>query len=212
MENKPNEAVLLLNAIDFAANKHKDQRRKNLTQDPYIGHPIGVARMIANIGKVENIHILIAAILHDTVEDTKTTKEELIKLFGEKVANTVMEVTDDKTLNKIARKQLQITHAKEISWEAKMVKLGDKLNNLSSMAKDAPVSWSVEIIQGYFVWAKCVVNNLRGTNEFLEKELDKVFNSTFEKNGKVFSCLPDKPLDIALAEYYHLLAMEGKKD
>lgn len=206
-----NNGLLLLNVVEFAALKHKDQRRKNVTKDPYINHPIGVANLIATIGQITDVNVLCAALLHDTIEDTKTTKEEISLLFGKTIADTVSQVTDDKSLTKIERKKLQIQHAKEISHEAKLVKLGDKLHNLSSMLKDSPSDWSVEIIQGYFTWAKHVVDNLRGTNSHLEKELDKIFSSSFEKNGKSFTCLPDKPLEKALEEYYQLLLTQNTK-
>lgn len=158
------------------------------------------------------MNILSAAVLHDTVEDTKTTKEELIENFGEKIAELVMKVTDDKSLPKVERKKFQIKHALEIGPEAGTVKLADKLHNLSSMLNDAPPTWSVGIIQGYFVWAKHVIDGLKGTNAGLEKALDKVFASEFEKDGKKYPCLPNKPLDIALNEYFELLKTENNKD
>ena len=108
---------LILKAARFAAHKHRNQRRKDEEKTPYINHPISVAKIISEIGKIEAPEVLAAALLHDTLEDTKTTPEELIDNFGERVCNLVQEVTDDKTLPKLERKQRQIDHAKEISGD-----------------------------------------------------------------------------------------------
>lgn len=105
------DAATLLRAIEFAAEKHRDQRRKGVDASPYINHPIGVAAMIANIGGVQDATVLLAAVLHDTIEDTCTTQEELEKLFGREVLDVVIEVTDDKRLPKPERKLLQVEHA-----------------------------------------------------------------------------------------------------
>ena len=86
-----NTTKILLHAASFAADKHKDQRRKGTDAQPYINHPLNVANILADIGSVEDIDILIAAILHDTIEDTETTEEELKRLFGERVCGFVLE-------------------------------------------------------------------------------------------------------------------------
>lgn len=162
-------------SINFAAIKHRDQRRKDDHKTPYINHPIGVANILASEGNVTDIDTLIAAILHDTVEDTDTTFEEIEDQFGSDVRKIVDEVTDDKTLEKSVRKQLQIEHAKTSSPKAKAVKLADKLYNLRDILICTPEGWTKERCDEYFIWAKKVVDNLRGTNKLLEDALDDVF-------------------------------------
>lgn len=113
--------------------------------------------------------------LHDTVEDTDTTLDEIEKEFGKKVREIVSEVTDDKSLPKAKRKQLQIEHAKGSSFEAKLIKLADKLYNLRDLEKSAPMGWTSSRINEYFKWSKMVVDELKGTNEALEEQLDALF-------------------------------------
>ena len=119
-----------IKAVSFAADKHKNQRRKDVEASPYINHPIALANVLANEGGIANKDVLCAAMLHDTIEDTETTEEELKQLFGNKITSIVLEVTDDKSLPKAVRKQNQVDHAPHISIEAKMVKLADKICNL----------------------------------------------------------------------------------
>src|SRR5690349_3850684 len=102
---------LLLHALAFAAHKHRDQRRKDAEASPYINHPIALAEVLAGEGGVTDIEVLAAALLHDTIEDTDTTIEELREQFGARIAGVVGEVTDDKDLPKAERKRLQIEHA-----------------------------------------------------------------------------------------------------
>lgn len=161
--------------VDFAAIKHRDQRRKDSEETPYINHPIGVANILANEGDVTDLDVLLAAILHDTVEDTDTSFEEIEEHFGADIKNIVMEVTDDKSLPKMERKRLQIEHAKTVSPKAKLVKLADKLYNLRDLQRCTPHGWTAERVSEYFIWAKKVVDNLRGTNSKLERLLDDIF-------------------------------------
>ena len=124
------ELTLVLKALEFAAHKHRDQRRKDPAASPYINHPIALANVLVNEGGVTDVEVLAAALLHDTVEDTATTPEELEEQFGARIARIVAEVTDDKALPKAERKRLQVVHAAELSREAKLVKLADKICNL----------------------------------------------------------------------------------
>ena len=114
-------------AIAFVADKHRNQRRKDAKASPYINHPIDLANVLANEAMVEDDRVLLAAVLHDTIEDTETTEQELTRLFGQEVTDIVLEVTDDKLLPKAERKRLQIEHAPKISRRAKLVKLADKI-------------------------------------------------------------------------------------
>jgi guanosine-3',5'-bis(diphosphate) 3'-pyrophosphohydrolase len=162
---------LLFKALAFSAEKHTKQRRKDIEESPYINHPIALANILAQRW-VTDENVLCAAILHDTLEDTETTADELRKHFGEKITSIVLEVTDDKSLDKEARKQIQIEHAASLSHEAKLVKLADKIANITDIINTPPVNWSRERKQEYFSWAKAVVDNLRGAHQGLEKEFD----------------------------------------
>lgn len=163
---------LVLAAAMFAARKHRDQRRKDQERSPYINHPLNVAHILYIEGGVRDPIVLAAALLHDTVEDTETTPEELVAHFGAAVAGIVAEVTDDRTLPKVQRKQQQIEHAPHISREAKLVKLADKISNLRDVAHAAPVGWDEARRLEYFEWAGRVVAGLRGTHFALEQVFD----------------------------------------
>ncbi|CAJ1049890.1 guanosine-3'%2C5'-bis(diphosphate) 3'-pyrophosphohydrolase MESH1 [Xyrichtys novacula] len=132
------DAVLLLETVNFAAEKHRNQRRKDPDKTPYINHPIGVARILSHEGGVTDIQVLQAALLHDTVEDTDTSPAELEEKFGSVVAGIVQEVTDDKSLPKQERKRQQVEHAPHCSHQAKLVKLADKLYNLRDLNRCTP--------------------------------------------------------------------------
>lgn len=166
------ELSLILKALDFAANKHRDQRRKDESSTPYINHPIEVTELLINEGNIVDINVLAAAVLHDTVEDTETTAEELQSVFGGEIAAIVAEVTDDKALPKAERKRLQIEHAGNSSDRAKLVKLADKICNLRDMTSKPPADWPLERIREYFDWAYQVIDRLRGTNPALEALFD----------------------------------------
>ncbi len=166
---------LLLKAFAFAAHKHRDQRRKDPDASPYINHPIALADVLVNEGGVTDFEVLCAALLHDTVEDTATSHEELVNAFGSRIARIVAEVTDDKNLPKAERKQLQIEHAASLSAEAKLVKLADKICNLRDVAERPPAKWDLQRRREYFDWAKRVVDRLRGVHPRLEAAFDAAF-------------------------------------
>jgi guanosine-3',5'-bis(diphosphate) 3'-pyrophosphohydrolase len=155
----------LLQAISFAAEKHRNQRRKDKDASPYINHPIALASLLTTVGGITDLTVLQAAILHDTVEDTDTSYEELVASFGRRVADVVMEVTDDKHLEKPRRKALQIEHAPHASREAALVKLADKTCNLRDVAASPPERWTLERRQEYFDWARQVVDGLPQVSE-----------------------------------------------
>jgi guanosine-3',5'-bis(diphosphate) 3'-pyrophosphohydrolase len=166
---------LLLKALAFAAHKHRDQRRKDAEASPYINHPIALADVLMNEGAVTDVEVLCAALLHDTVEDTATTHEELVNAFGSRIARIVAEVTDDKALPKSERKRLQVEHAATISREAKLVKLADKICNLRDVVERPPAKWDLQRRREYFDWAKQVVDRLRGVNARLEDAFDAAY-------------------------------------
>jgi guanosine-3',5'-bis(diphosphate) 3'-pyrophosphohydrolase len=166
---------LVLRAARFAAWKHRDQRRKGRGAVPYINHPLDLAHVLWFEGAVTDPEILAAALLHDTLEDTQTTLQELQGEFGERVAGIVMEVTDEPTINWRARKKLQVSRGRLASLEAKQVKLADKICNLRSMVSSPPNGWTVERQRAYFDWSKEVVDQLRGANPELEQRFDQIW-------------------------------------
>ena len=168
------ELARLFTALEFAARKHRNQRRKDVHASPYINHPIEVAAILANIGGVTDLPTLIAAVLHDTIEDTETSPEELETHFGPEVRALVVEVTDDKRLPKEVRKQRQIEHAPGASVRAKILKLADKSVNVFDVVHDPPSDWTVMRRREYIEWAERVVAGCRGVNEALERHFDDV--------------------------------------
>jgi len=168
VENSTNPTGTFIRAVAFAAEKHRNQRRKDAEASPYINHPIALANVLANEGNVEESTVLCAAVLHDTIEDTETTADEIRELFGDQVTSIVLEVTDDKSLDKDVRKKLQIEHAPHLSREAKLVKLADKICNLRDILVAPPAGWSAVRKREYFDWAEQVVAGLRGINNRLE--------------------------------------------
>src|SRR5260370_27309321 len=136
------EASALLKALHFAANKHRDQRRKGVEASPYINHPIEVTELLARVGGVTDLVTLQSAILHDTIEDTRTTPDEIATEFGSDVRQIIEEVTDNKRLPKLERKRLQIEHAPHLSQRAKQIKIADKISNVRSVTQSRPTDWS----------------------------------------------------------------------
>jgi len=165
----------LIDALAFAAHKHRDQRRKNVAASPYINHPIALAHVLVCEGRIEDVTVLCAAILHDTVEDTETTLDEITARFGAGIAGIVGEVTDDTTLPKASRKALQVEHAPHLSRAAKLVKLADKICNVRDVADDPPATWPVERRIEYFEWCKTVIDGLRGVHPGLERTFDEAY-------------------------------------
>ncbi len=174
--------ALVLEAVAFAAEKHRHQRRKDAHASPYINHPIELAILLEREGVSDPV-ILCAALLHDTIEDTQTTEAELRAHFGERIARVVMEVTDDKALPKQDRKRLQIEHAHALSSEARAVKLADKICNLRDMVESPPAGWSLRRRQEYLEWARDVIAGLRGHHPRLEAIFDDVYRHGVETLG-----------------------------
>jgi guanosine-3',5'-bis(diphosphate) 3'-pyrophosphohydrolase len=172
-----NTVTAILKALHFAAIKHRDQRRMDAEVSPYINHPIEVAELLARIGGVTDLVILQGAILHDTIEDTMTTPEELEEAFGPEVRRVVEEVTDDKRLPKAERKRLQIEHAPHLSERAKQIKIADKISNTQAVIRTPPVDWPMERRREYLDWSENVVAGLRGCNQSLESYYDQVLES-----------------------------------
>lgn len=192
MEHKI-ELDRLLEAIIFAARKHQDQVRKDQHNSPYITHPLAVTQAVWKIGGVEEMYILVAAILHDTLEDTNTSEDEIRGQFGDDILSLVLEVTDDKSLEKMERKRLQVAHAGELSYAARVIKLADKLINCQDVLNSPPKDWSLERRRAYIQWAADVVYKIRGTNPALENAFDEMLHDAQEQLG--FSIKPFKTVD-----------------
>ena len=173
---------LIFRALAFAADKHRMQRRKDADESAYINHPIALANVLANEAEIDDPIVICAALLHDTIEDTPTTAEELEQHFGIAIAQIVVEVTDDKKLPKEERKRLQIERAPFLSDAAKLVKLADKICNLRDIAARPPADWSLQRKQAYFEWANRVVDGLRGVSRPLEILFDLAYQARPE-NG-----------------------------
>ncbi len=165
--------VTLMRAMDFAARKHRDQRRKGVAAEPYINHLAEVALLVADATGGRDRLAVLGALLHDTIEDTKTRRKELAAKFGAEVAALVAEVTDDKRLPKHARKRLQVETAPHKSRRAKLIKIADKTSNLRSIIDSPPVDWDIKRRRKYFEWAACVVKGCRGANARLEARFDE---------------------------------------
>ncbi len=164
----------MLIAADFAAKKHRRQVRKGATGEPYVNHPLEVAKILVETGNVNDHEILIAAILHDTIEDTDTSEIEISELFGSRVCSLVLEVSDDKSLSKAERKELQVEHAPHLSDGAKVIKLADKISNIADIIENPPENWSRKRRLEYIDWGERVIAGLRGVNPDLENLFDKV--------------------------------------
>ncbi|WP_316365530.1 HD domain-containing protein [Candidatus Thiodiazotropha sp. CDECU1] len=172
--NSP-ELKQLIKTLAFATQKHRHQRRKDIEASPYINHPITLVDILVNEGEITDLDTLLAALLHDTIEDTDATVEEIQAEFGPTIASLVMEVTDDGTLPQLERKALQIKHAPDLTYKAKLIKLADKIANLRDIDRSPPAGWSLQRSQTYFDWAKQVIDGIRGSHEILETLFDEVY-------------------------------------
>lgn len=166
------DLVHLARAADYAARQHVAQRRKGERAEPYINHLTEVAALLAEATDGNDVVLLMGGLLHDTLEDTDATFEDLVERFGPEVAALVAEVTDDKSLPKEERKRLQIEKTSGKSRRAKLLKLADKTSNLRSLMASPPAGWSQQRLRDYVVWAHDVVRSCRGLNPQLEAAFD----------------------------------------
>jgi len=158
--------MVLLEAASFAADRHRHQRRKDVRATPYINHPLEVARLLTEAG-VDDRDVLVAALLHDTIEDTETSAQDVSDRFGERVCQLVLEVTDDKSLPKAGRKRLQVLNGPGKSDGAKLIKIADKIANLRDL-ENSPPTWAPQRIDAYRHWAWDVVRGCQGVNQKLD--------------------------------------------
>ncbi|MBD3619113.1 MAG: bifunctional (p)ppGpp synthetase/guanosine-3',5'-bis(diphosphate) 3'-pyrophosphohydrolase [Chromatiales bacterium] len=169
------DLALIFRALSFAAHKHRDQRRKDVQASPYINHPIALASVLVDEAGVDDVAVVCGALLHDTIEDTETTPEELERAFGAEILSIVMDVTDDKMLPKEERKRCQIEHAAHACHKAKLVKLADKICNLRDIVASPPADWDLDRKRQYFDWAKAVIDHVRGSHDRLERIFDEAY-------------------------------------
>jgi (p)ppGpp synthase/HD superfamily hydrolase len=174
--NQPNAVQKVLSAAMFAAERHCTQRRKGAAAEPYINHLIEVALLVSTSSPEPDSDAVVAALLHDTIEDAGVTEQEIAERFGPDVAQLVLELTDDKSLPKQERKRLQVVNAPKKSPRAQTIKLADKISNLRAIRSSPPFGWSEERKAAYFEWAKQVVDGLSAPNPVLKAEFEKVLN------------------------------------
>lgn len=163
----------ILAAAKFASERHAAQKRKGAAAEPYVNHLIEVAQLVALSSERLDANVVMAGLLHDTIEDTGTTAEELEQEFGSDVAALVVELTDDKSQPKEVRKALQVQNAPHKSVRAQVIKLADKISNLRSLVASPPATWSDERKREYLAWAQRVVAGLSAPNPILKEEFDK---------------------------------------
>jgi (p)ppGpp synthase/HD superfamily hydrolase len=172
--------IAVLKAADAAARWHRHQRRKGAAREPYINHLLEVASLVAEASQGRDPNLIIAALLHDAIEDREVPRELIADSWGEAVARLVEEVTDDKSQPKQVRKQLQIVSAASKSDQAKLIRLADKTSNLRAITSSPPPDWSLERRLEYIAWSREVVQNLGGVNDWLESEFDHAANAAEE--------------------------------
>lgn len=190
-------------AIEYAAEMHKMQKRK-ADQSPYINHPIAVMNILVQCHAVDDdFDILAAAVLHDVVEDTEATIEDVRSRFGDSVAQMVAEVSGDKSLPSSERKRLQVEHMKDISLGATYIKYADKIHNLTDLATNPPPSWSLERVQGYFVWSKAVIANAQWHSDAMMYRLKKLFEGKITYKGEQYDAIPRDEDEASMLEAYY---------
>jgi GTP diphosphokinase / guanosine-3',5'-bis(diphosphate) 3'-diphosphatase len=176
---------IFIDTLKFASDKHMAQRRKGCDLIPYINHPIKVVQLLYNVGKETDVELLSAAVLHDVLEDTCTSEQELRQLFGDRICNLVLEVTDDMTMTYEERKRYQIKKAPGLTDDAKKIKIADKISNIQDILT-LPLTWSTRRKKQYFEWSERVIQGCRGVNPFLEKAFDQVIKDA----AKAMESLP----------------------
>ncbi len=178
------DAEIVLGAVVFAAKKHKDQVKSDGQKTPYIIHPIEVADFVMRVGHVYSQEVLIAALLHDVMDETGATYEEISHLYGSQVVSYVQEMTSKKEVSLKAQKKEQIMSAFNQTPSVAIIKLSDKLSNLVTLSKTPPSSWSRDRIDLYFQWAQSVIENLPEANLLLKKEVKKVIFDYWSKQAQ----------------------------
>jgi GTP diphosphokinase / guanosine-3',5'-bis(diphosphate) 3'-diphosphatase len=165
--------VIVAMAYAFAAERHTNQRRKGVKEEPYVNHLVEVANLVTAATDGRDPNLTAAAVLHDTIEDAETSHQELEQIFNRDVADLVAEVTDDKNLPKQTRKDLQVRNTPSKSPRAKIIKIADKISNLRSLVNSPPGNWPIERKRAYLEWARQVVAGAKGVNASLDSLFDE---------------------------------------
>ncbi len=198
-----------LKAVCFAAEKHKHQRHKG-DGSSYICHPLGVAQILWDEGSCGWIDIMTAAVLHNTLENTDTTEDELNEIFGEEITKIVVGCTNDKSLPIARRKQLQIEHAAKVDVAVCFVKTAVTIHSMRDLLNVLPKGWSLEHIQGYFVWGKALLSAIPVKDARLVKAENEIYKQTITFEGKKYPVLPDCDHKEFLKKYYDLLSKKNE--
>ena len=170
------DLTLVLKAAFFSGEKHKKQRRRDADETPYINHPLEVAYILLEEGGITDAPTLAAALLHDTLEDTDTTREELAMIFGHEISNLVVELTDLDSVLPDQKKQRELERAYNLSDKAKRVKIADKTANIRDLATMPPKNWDIKRQIEYFNFAKKIAEATASASP----ELEKVFMRDYQ--------------------------------
>ncbi len=181
--NPSSPIFLILQAAHFAADKHRDQLRKGSRRTPYINHPLEVAERLNRVGGIDDVTVLVAAVLHDTIEDTEATEGEIARLFGSKVARLVVELTIDKEPHWTDRKRSEIDMARSLSPAAKLIKLSDKTSNVADTVSNPPGEWTLQRRRDYLEFARLVAEGCRGVNAALDADFQRVLAEAKSRIG-----------------------------
>ena len=192
-----NDTVLITHALRFAAERHSGQRRKGQAKEPYVNHLAEVAELVADATEGKDANLIAAALLHDTIEDTETSSDELVAIFNSDIAQLVADVTDDKSLPKQDRKTLQVINAPGQNMRAKLLKLADKTSNLRSLANSPPENWNTERKQAYIDWAIKVAAGLEGVNPWLEER----FDDALRRAQRALQQVPNRETHVGQGEF-----------
>ncbi|WP_407176958.1 HD domain-containing protein [Bradyrhizobium sp. STM 3562] len=164
---------LISEAAELAARRHTGQQRKARADEPYINHLAEVASLLSAASNGEDAELVAAGWLHDTLEDTETTHDELAQRFGLRVAGLVEECTDDMSLSKSERRQKQVEDAPKKSPGAKLIKIADKISNVRARIFPNPTQAERDELADYVAWAEKVVAGCRGVNATLDGLFDE---------------------------------------
>jgi guanosine-3',5'-bis(diphosphate) 3'-pyrophosphohydrolase len=173
--------LLFIDALKFASEKHIYQHKKGCETLPYINHPVYVAHLLIHAGETDE-ELLAAALLHDVLEDTDASVQELQSLFGLRVTNLVIELTDDNSITYDDRKRLQIQKAPKLSADARKIKIADKIANIQDLLR-YDFTWSKRRKKQYLDWSRKVVGACRGISPQLEQQFDGILIKAYTELG-----------------------------
>jgi (p)ppGpp synthase/HD superfamily hydrolase len=185
-------SATLLRAAQFAAECHAAQRRKGARSEPYVNHLIEVAAILADVAGDRDPNLLVAALLHDSIEDVGVTREEIAARFNDDVAELVWLVTDDKSLEKHVRKQLQVDNAPHKPTRAQWLKIADKTSNLRAIRDSPPPEWTSDRCREYLAWARRVVSAFPDPHPVLLAQFEQVAAELETR----FGCAPAASADV----------------